>query len=545
MRIIVLFAFTVSLAAQLPPEIMVDRYLLQVERAIEKEDIVAAQAAIDQIRSLEATKGLALPAKFYFRAAQVARTAGQNQRAVEFVTKYLTIAGQEGEFYIEALELLEEAEADHFNAEQICTGKPKGSECWMELTSHPGCYFWNYDLDDRETASWSGECADGLAQGIGTLAWKSESGELKYEETGSLRGGKAFGEWVLRYPKGSVGEGPYENGERHGQWSFQWADNNGNLTGGGMQGPYVGGKMHGRWVARWSDGTIEERPYVDGKRHGQLTGRNGKGKTWEIAYVSGKRHGLSRWLNADGSVESKGAFVNDEKHGRWSEDNIYDGLTEKHYVNGVLHGPYIERNDEGNVTERGQYEDGNKHGEWIIDYRGDGFVDEKGAYVEGVKHGRWTEVEYRDSHDEHVNESRVVIEGEYASGERIGRWKERFNDGCSGTGEYAKREYTWLRHGQWTGYVSRDGKVESYEIEGEYVYGERHGQWKIIWDRRVDEGRFENGKRQGHWIFRFKSGGLWAGSFVNDKMHGEWVYRKKVGGGIKNRAQWQNGYEVK
>ena len=112
--------------------------------------------------------------------------AGQNARAVQFVTQYLTIAGREGEFYGEALELLDEAETDTFSLARTCAGKPKGSACWMELTSHPGCYVWSGSLADGATASWSGECADGLAHETGTIAWKSESGE--YEETGLLRG---------------------------------------------------------------------------------------------------------------------------------------------------------------------------------------------------------------------------------------------------------------------------------------------------------------------------------------------------------------------
>ena len=42
MRIMALLALTATLAAQLPLEVMVDRYLLQAERAIEQEDFSAA-----------------------------------------------------------------------------------------------------------------------------------------------------------------------------------------------------------------------------------------------------------------------------------------------------------------------------------------------------------------------------------------------------------------------------------------------------------------------------------------------------------------------
>ena len=585
MRVIALFALTASLAAQLPPEIMADRYLLQAERAIEREDFGAAQAALDQISLIGPTDSLALPEPFYFRMAQVAKQAGQHARAVQYVTQYLTIAGREGKFYGEALELLVEAEAETFSVARTCAGKPKGAACWMALTSHPGCYVWNGSLADGATASWSGECADGLAHGTGRIAWEWESG--KYEETGSLWGGKSVGDWTVRHPNGAVSKGPYENGERHGQWSIQWADDDGELTGGGIQGPYVNGKRHGQWVARWPDGAIQESPYVDGERHGQLTGHNVEGATWEISYANGKRHGLTIRRFANGAVKSEGPYVDDKQHGkwteyfgkepRWSREGPYlngerhgqwitrrnDGrvVFERQYDKGKLHGPYVERNEEGRVTERGQYKDWEKHGEWIIDYEGDGRVDEKGAYVEGEEHGRWTEVESRDSHDRHAERARVVLEGEYELGERVGRWTERFDDGCVGTGGYAKREKpedygkggysereyynTWLRHGYWEVRVASVGNELNRTAEGSYVYGERHGQWKITWSNdRVDEGRNENGERVGRWFFRWPSGTVWEGTYENGKQHGEWVRRNREGGRIKERHQWRNGRSV-
>ena len=64
---------TPAASFELPPEIQVDRYLRQAERAIEREDFVGARAALDKISSLDAAPGLELPAAFYFRRAQVER----------------------------------------------------------------------------------------------------------------------------------------------------------------------------------------------------------------------------------------------------------------------------------------------------------------------------------------------------------------------------------------------------------------------------------------------------------------------------------------
>ena len=51
----------------------------------------------------------------------------------------------------------------------------------------------------------------------------------------------------VRYAGGTVGEGPYVDGERHGHWVLRW-------DGGGAEGPFVNGKEHGHWVYRSADG---------------------------------------------------------------------------------------------------------------------------------------------------------------------------------------------------------------------------------------------------------------------------------------------------
>ena len=105
----------------------------------------AAAAAADAhpISLIGPPVGLALPERFQFRIEQIVRMASQNALAVQYVTQYLAIAVREGEFYGKVLELLDEAKAEMFSVARACTGKPKGAACWMVLTSHPGCYFWN------------------------------------------------------------------------------------------------------------------------------------------------------------------------------------------------------------------------------------------------------------------------------------------------------------------------------------------------------------------------------------------------------------------
>ena len=107
---ILLGGFTVA-AAQLPPEILADRYLLQAERFLADGDYGAALDAMNDVVGMQGEHNLTLPDEFDFKYAQVALSAGLNDVAIDSVTRYFVAPGSEGEFYSEALELLEEAEA--------------------------------------------------------------------------------------------------------------------------------------------------------------------------------------------------------------------------------------------------------------------------------------------------------------------------------------------------------------------------------------------------------------------------------------------------
>ena len=368
---------------------------------------------------LETEKRLELPAEFYYRSAQVARKTHRPVRAVQMVTRYLELAGRDGEYYMDALELLNAAEGETFDSAKTCQGKPEGSECWMELDNQPGCHVWNPTLQPDATVTWTGECAESLARGTGTRKWVWDGGKKTSEGTVRLESGKPHGKWKVRYSNGHVHEGPYEQGKRHGKWVIQWADNNGDLTGNRMEGPYVEGKMQGLWTARWTHGSVEETPYVDGQIHGQLTGRDADGDTWEYEYVEDKKHGQYTGRTAEGKVRSQGPFVDGEKHGAWTETDFV-GVWKGTYVRGKKHGRWVARYEDGRIDQEGSFKEGKRHGEWV-DYLGDGrTVYRKGPYVEGKQHGRWIETDgIEELEGENVQR---MGEGQYVEGKRDGTW---------------------------------------------------------------------------------------------------------------------------
>ena len=164
-----------------------------------------------------------------------------------------------------------------------CAGKPEGSSCWMELGSPPGCYLWNHNLQVNETATWSGTCAGGLAEGTGEIVWVSDSDrENSQTNTGQMQQGKHHGRWVFRGADGSSSEGPYMDGKRHGRWVIRFA------KGDVEEGPYVDGKRHGRWIERWHNGVVMKGMYVDGKKQGLWPYRNREGEEGELNFVDGE-----------------------------------------------------------------------------------------------------------------------------------------------------------------------------------------------------------------------------------------------------------------
>ena len=104
-----LFA-AVAVGAELPPEIQVDRLLVQAEREIKDGEHGSAVSTFERILDVSEEHGLEIPTAFWFRQAEVLHAAGLDQRAVEASTRYLTEAGRTGEHYRAALDILDAAE---------------------------------------------------------------------------------------------------------------------------------------------------------------------------------------------------------------------------------------------------------------------------------------------------------------------------------------------------------------------------------------------------------------------------------------------------
>ena len=353
---VLLGIFTV-VSAQLPPKVIADKYLMQAEQLLEKQDYEAALNLVEKILALQKEHNLTLPDNLYFKDAvaqllekkdyiialnimdrfialqkehnltlsdefhfqyaqatffkyeQVPVPADSIKVALDLVSKYLS-AETEGASYKEALALLlkieEKLEELEFSPDRTCAGKERGSSCWVALADHPECYVWNPFLMKKETWTWTGACSSSVAQGEGTLTWNYTDNVTEIiEATGYLQNGRKHGQWVERRQRGAVreiSEGPYVHGTRHGQWV--WPSRSG-----AYEGAYVNGKKHGQWI-RSNGGGVNEESYVNGKRHGRYFERHRDGSTVEGSYVNGELHG--RWVTRkpDGTIRYESTYEN-------------------------------------------------------------------------------------------------------------------------------------------------------------------------------------------------------------------------------------------
>ena len=156
----------------------------------------------------------------------------------------------EAERQRQAQEAAERAEAKR--QRQTCVGRSEGTECWMELAGRPRCYVFTFNFRPGISATWTGECVDGLAHGMGTLTFARDGRKSAY--TGLIRGGK-----------------------RHGHSIIVIHTEDGDVS----EGPFVDGRMHGRWVMRRANGAMQEGSYTDGKRQGHWVERQANGDVWE------------------------------------------------------------------------------------------------------------------------------------------------------------------------------------------------------------------------------------------------------------------------
>ena len=142
-------------AQELPPEIQMDRYMLQVDRQIGNAQFAAALRTLELIVELQDAHGLELAESFWLKRAEVAMGAGDYADAIASATRYLEIAGRGGEQYTEALELLDQAVERGCLPERMTASLESVRTC-VALGADPN----GVGADGRTALDWAGERED-------------------------------------------------------------------------------------------------------------------------------------------------------------------------------------------------------------------------------------------------------------------------------------------------------------------------------------------------------------------------------------------------
>jgi hypothetical protein len=136
---------------------------------------------------------------------------------------------------------------------------------WQQVENRTNCEVWNDYPQPKSTATWTGDCVEGKADGYGELIWRYlADGEWTQDNyTGTLRYGKEHGRGVYVLGSGSEWPGKYEgdwkDGEPHGRGVSAWVD------GDRYEGDWEGSLPHGRGAILFANGDKCEGDWREGK----------------------------------------------------------------------------------------------------------------------------------------------------------------------------------------------------------------------------------------------------------------------------------------
>ena len=118
-------------------------------------------------------------------------------------------------------------------------------------------------LDPELQASYSGDCKDGKAEGLGTA-----KGSAVY--VGEFRGGRKHGRGVKTWPWGDRYEGEFADDAKHGTGIYAWGERSA-FAGDRYEGGFANDKRDGYGVYVWASGDSYAGPWKDDAVAGRAT----------------------------------------------------------------------------------------------------------------------------------------------------------------------------------------------------------------------------------------------------------------------------------
>jgi len=133
--------------------------------------------------------------------------------------------------------------------------------------------------------------SDGVIDGFGIQ--NLEDGSV-FE--GHFKGGTRHGEGKFTWSTGCQYQGQFEYNEMHGQGTYTWND------GSSFRGQWIQNSMGGRGIMRWPDGRMYDGEFDAGKKHGDGKLTWPDGRAYDGQWAFGRQHGIGTAMTATGQA---------------------------------------------------------------------------------------------------------------------------------------------------------------------------------------------------------------------------------------------------
>jgi len=256
-------------------------------------------------------------------------------------------------------------------------------------------------------------------------------------------------------------------------------------------------------------------------------------------WQTGKRNGLFRFYDQWGQLEDVIKYLDGEVVVDAEEAQEIDIRTTEHengviasratYENGVRVGVYTEYAEDGSIVSGALYEKGVKIGEGITNAEGkrigqwkqyypDGALKSEGEFIDGKREGNWRF---------YAETGQLVQEGTYRDGAFNGNWRWYYLDGSLHRDESYRR-------GKADGEFQELDKAGKTLVKGRYDFGLKQGPWIVDVNDNREEGEYVDGERNGDWKHTYPDGtAQFEGSYELGIPVGKHIYKDANGSTVR------------
>ena len=176
---------------------------------------------------------------------------------------------------------------------QTPTGHPPTE--WI-VDSNTKCKVANAFPAPDDSVTWSGECKDGYAEGVGVAQWYKERIGSRKKYAGEMHSGFMNGKGKFTFANGDIFEGLFKNGSLNGKGTAIWFNKN------RYDGDWKDGFPSGEGTYAWASGNRYSGHWERGKQNGDGDFKFANGEHYVGQFKDGLMDGQGKFTWADGNV---------------------------------------------------------------------------------------------------------------------------------------------------------------------------------------------------------------------------------------------------